>query len=79
VIFTFDKAFYVATQPWARWTHNSPMIENGYNKYQQVDPVLRAKLRKEWNRPALWPLILLGILVAGALIYAIRWNRQDHV
>ncbi len=79
VIFTFDKAFYVATQPWARWTHNSPMIENGYNKYQQVDPVLRAKLRKEWNRPALWPLILLGILVAGALIYAIRWNRQNHV
>ncbi len=32
-IWEFDKAFYVATQPWARWTHNSPMIEE---RFQQI-------------------------------------------
>jgi oligopeptide transport system substrate-binding protein len=78
-IFQFDKAFYVATQPWSRWTHNSPIIEGGFNKYHQVDPVLREKLRKEWNRKPLWPLIALGILIAAGLIYAVRWNRQAHV
>ena len=79
VIFQFNKAFYVATQPWARWTHNTPTIEYGYNKYHQVDPVLRESLRREWNRKPVWPPIALGGLVAAGLIYAVRWNRRDHV
>jgi ABC-type transport system substrate-binding protein len=79
VVFQFNKAFYVATQPWARWTHNTPTIEYGYNKYHQVDPVLRESLRKEWNRKPVWPPIALGGLVAAGLIYAVRWNRRDHV
>ncbi|MEP6668178.1 MAG: ABC transporter substrate-binding protein [Chthoniobacter sp.] len=78
-IWEFDKAFYIATQPWARWTHNSPMIEYGFNKYQQVDPVLRKKLRRDWNRKPLWPLFILGALLAAGLIYAVRWNRRNHV
>jgi len=78
-IFTFDKAFYVATQPWAHWTHNTPMIEGGFQKYHQVDPVLRAKLRREWNHKPLWPLIALGALLAAGVAYAIHWNRRSHV
>ena len=78
-IFQFDKAFYVATAPWARWTHNTPTIEGGYDKYQQVDPVLRAQLKAQWNRKPLWPLIALGLLIATGFIYAVRWNRQNHV
>jgi ABC-type transport system substrate-binding protein len=79
VIFQFDKQFYIATQPWARWTHNSPMIEYGYNKYHQVDPEFRDKLRREWNRKPLWPLIALGVLLAAGAIYAVHWNRREHV
>jgi ABC-type transport system substrate-binding protein len=78
-IWEFDKAFYIATQPWALWTHNSPTMEYSYNKYHQVDPVLREKLRREWNRKPLWPIFALGALLAAAAIYAIRWNRQNHV
>jgi len=78
-IFTFDKAFYVATQPWSHWTHNTPMIEGGFQKYHQVDPVLREKTRSGWNRKPAWPPIALGALVAAGLIYAVRWNRRENV
>lgn len=79
VIFEFAKAFYVATQPWSRWTHNNPTLEGGMNKYHQVDPVLRAKLRREWNRRPLWPVLVLGAAIASAVLYAIRWNRKSNV
>ncbi len=77
-IWEFDKAFYIATQPWARWTHNSPMIEYGYNKYHQVDPTEREKLRADWNRKPVWPPMALGGLLVAGLLYAVRWSRR-HV
>ncbi len=79
VIFEFSKAYFVAPQPWARWTHNNPIIEMGFNKYHQVDPVLRARLLPEWNHQPLWPAMALGALLLGGLGYAIRWNRQRNV
>jgi len=78
-IWEFDKKFYVATQPWGRWTHNSPILEYGFNKYHQVDPVLREKLRREWNRKPVWPPIVLVALLLAGLIYAVRWNRRENV
>ncbi len=79
VIFEFAKAYYVATPPWGKWTHNNPMIEGGFNKYHQVDAAMRARIRPEWNRRPLWPLIALGALLAAGLAYAVRWNRGQHV
>ncbi|MEQ1859697.1 MAG: ABC transporter substrate-binding protein [Chthoniobacteraceae bacterium] len=78
-IFQFDKATYIAPQPWALWTHNHPMIEYSYNKYHQVDPVLRVKLRREWNHQPMWPLVILGGIVLAGLGYAVRWNLRSHV
>jgi ABC-type transport system substrate-binding protein len=78
VIFEFAKAFYVAVQPWARWTHNNGMMEGSFNKYHYVDPVPREKLRREWNRKPMWPVFALaGLLVAG-VIYAVHWNRNRN-
>ena len=79
VIFEFSKAYYVVTPPWGRWTHNHPMLEGSFNKYHYVDPVLRTRLRREWNRPVLWPALALGALIAAGLAYAIRWNRRQNV
>ncbi len=79
VIWQFDKVTFLAAQPWAAWTHNSRMIEYSNNKYHQVDPVLREKLRAEWNRQPIWPLFALGGLLIGGLGYAVRWNRRNHV
>lgn len=79
VIWQFDKAVFLAPQPWASWTHNSRMIEYGFNKYHQVDPVMREKVRGEWNSQPLWPLLVLGGLIIAGIGYAVRWNRRDHV
>ena len=79
IVLQFSKAYYVATQPWARWTHNNPILEGGFNKYHQVDPVQRAQLQPQWNRKSLWPGIALGAFILGGLGYAIRWNRQRNV
>jgi hypothetical protein len=35
-------------------------------KYRDIDPVERARLRKEWNRPVLWPAVVL--VVVGIMI-----------
>ncbi|MEX2481100.1 MAG: ABC transporter substrate-binding protein [Gammaproteobacteria bacterium] len=44
-------------------------------KYKTIDPELRAKRRREWNRPVVWPLILGGVLVLLSAIPAWRTYR----
>ena len=74
-IFNFHKAYYTTVQPWAPRTHNNLMLEGGL-RFLTVDPVLREKLRAEWNRRPLWPLALLGALIVAAIGYAVHWNRR---
>jgi ABC-type transport system substrate-binding protein len=77
VIPTFNKEFYTVVQPWARRTHNNLMLEGGV-KYLVVDPILRERLRAEWNHKPLWPLVILGVLLTAGLNYAVRWNRRRN-
>jgi ABC-type transport system substrate-binding protein len=77
-IFTFHKAFYTVVQPWARRTSTNMLLE-GDMKFQQVDPAMRARLQKEWNRTPSWPPFALAFLVAAALGYAVWFNRQRNV
>jgi len=73
--FNFQKAYYVVVQPWARRTHANMMLEGGL-KFAQLDVALREKCWHEWNRPTLWPLALIVLILAGALRYAFLWNRR---
>ncbi|HWU84920.1 MAG TPA: ABC transporter substrate-binding protein, partial [Rhodocyclaceae bacterium] len=43
------------------WLYNRKPGKVGYNtlKYQRLDPVLRAEKRAEWNRPVVWPLLVV--------------------
>ena len=52
------------------WFHNLKQfgMSQPMNKYYDVDPVLRARRRTEWNQPTRWPAYALGLaLVLGAL------------
>ena len=74
---TFNKAFYTAAQPWSRPTHSNLMYEvEGGHKYLVLDAPLRDRLRREWNRPAIWPAVLLGALGIGAVVAFVRAVRR---
>ncbi len=41
-------------------------------KYKTIDPVLRAKLQDAWNRPVVWPIVLLLFIFVVSAIPAYR-------
>jgi len=68
------KSFALSHQ----WYGNSKpnFIANNTLKYKKIDPVLRYQKRHEWNKPVLWPIILIVsgmvLLVIPAIIVFIR-------
>ncbi len=60
------------------WVKNRKpnQIANNLLKYQRIDPALRADLRQRWNRPVLWPLGLLAIVVIAFAIPAVLAYRR---
>ena len=60
------------------WVYNrkpNQMANNGL-KYQRIDPLLREKMRREWNQPVVWPLVLGGGLVVLSLVPAVVTFRR---
>src|SRR5574340_212943 len=62
------------------WVYNrkpNQMANNGL-KYQRIDPVLRDKKRREWNRPVVWPAILTLLVLAASIVPAIVAFRRSE-
>jgi len=63
------------------WTYNRkphPIANNGL-KYQRIDPVLREKMRREWNQPVLWPVALgAGLLVLSLVPAVTTYRRRER-
>ena len=75
------KAFYTAVQPWSRRTHDNLMYEvEGGVKFLTLDTAMRERMRREWNRPVIWPAYALGVLGLGAVwgfLRAVRRTRNQ--
>jgi len=55
------------------------LMANNTLKYRRVDAARRERLRREWNRPVLWPLWLtVGLLVVGALPAVYSFRRRER-
>ncbi len=73
----YPKAFSLV-QPWVDNIKPNFMANNTL-KYRRVDPILRARLRDQWNRPVLWPLGLLAAGLALAVLPAWRaWRKKER-
>jgi ABC-type transport system substrate-binding protein len=48
------------------------------DKYMDVDPVLRARLQAEWNAPVRWPLYLILLAIAAAVVPAVRTYYRER-
>ena len=58
-------------------------MANNTLKYKKVDPVLREQRREEWNKPVLWPiglvfLILVLVIVPAVITYMRKEHRAPH-
>jgi oligopeptide transport system substrate-binding protein len=55
------------------------LMANNTLKYRRIDPEQRAARRHEWNRPVLWPIGLLGGVLALVIAPAvIAWRRHER-
>ncbi len=63
------------------WYHNAKpnLMANNTLKYKRIDPALRELRREEWNRPVVWPLILIVlVLVVSVLPAWIGYRRHEN-
>jgi len=52
------------------------LMANNTLKYKRIDPDLRDRLRREWNRPVIWPFVLLLLLLLLSLVPAFAAYRR---
>lgn len=77
-IWGFHAKSFVLYQDWVRINKPSSVANNTL-KYTRIDPKLRAKQRVLWNRPILWPFVLL--LGLGGVVFVpliLRFWRKEH-
>lgn len=63
------------------WYKNAKpnLMANNTLKYLRVDAALRAEKQAEWNRPLLWPVgLLVMVLIIGTLPAIAVYKRQLH-
>ncbi len=64
------------------WLHNVKpnVMANNKLKYWRVDAGRRDELRRQWNRPVLWPLWLGGaaLLLSGGWMYRVLRKREER-
>jgi hypothetical protein len=73
----FPKAFSLR-HAWVSPSKPNLMANNTL-KYRRIDPVLRDKLRSDWNRPVLWPLVLLLLAGVAAIAPALWvWRQRER-
>ncbi len=73
----FPKAFSLNHA----WVHNLKpnLMANNTLKYRRLDPELRDRQRREWNRPVVWPLVLVAVLLAaGGVPAVIIYRRRER-
>ncbi|HMH18026.1 MAG TPA: ABC transporter substrate-binding protein [Burkholderiales bacterium] len=78
-VWGFHPRDYALSHTWVGATKPNKMARNTL-KYARVDPMLRERMREEWNRPALWPLAaILAVLILGSLPAYVSHRRRERM
>jgi ABC-type transport system substrate-binding protein len=75
VIFTHHPVTFTLNQPWVPRLFDNAMLVTA--KYTVIDPALRARKIREWNRAPAWPLWTLGGLLAAVIGYVVIKARRS--
>jgi len=60
------------------WVYNAKPnnMANNRLKYLRIDPIKRAELRTAWNRPVLWPIAVIAVLLVSVTAPAVVAYRK---
>jgi oligopeptide transport system substrate-binding protein len=74
-VWGFHPVDYTLRHSWL--TNRKPTkVGNNTLKYQRIDPVSRGRMREEWNRPVIWPLLLVAALIGLVILPALISHRR---
>jgi hypothetical protein len=71
----FHPKDYGLAHAWVRNVKPNQMARNGL-KFLHVDTIMREERRAAWNRPDLWPIILVLAALVAAAVPAVRAYRR---
>jgi ABC-type transport system substrate-binding protein len=74
-VWGFNPVAFSLNHQWLGNAYPSEMANNTL-KYRRLDPVLRARLRREWNRLVVWPLWAAAGLVLAVAVPGIWMLRR---
>ncbi len=74
-MFGFHPKDFSLFHEWLTNMKPNNMARNGL-KYLRVDAAKRAAAREAWNRPVLWPLVLIVLALVATAIPAVRSYRR---
>ena len=72
--------FPTSAAAYQQWVYNGKptQIVRNHITYLRLDPELRARKLAEWNRPTWWPVPLILLVLAGAVVPAwLGYRRRE--
>lgn len=78
-IWGFHPISFSLSHQWNQPTKPHAMANNTL-KYEKLNPSKRAALRKQWNKPVVWPIwLLIGFLIVLAIpLLLTYWRREKR-
>ncbi|TCK17801.1 ABC-type transport system substrate-binding protein [Thiogranum longum] len=76
-VFGFHPKQFVLYHDWY-FNAKPNLMANNTLKYKRIDPVVREQKRREWNKPIVWPLGLMGLLLVLMVIPAVIGYRRHE-
>jgi ABC-type transport system substrate-binding protein len=78
-IFGFHPKDYTLRQSWLFNVKPNELAGNT-TKYLRLDPLRREALRRQWNRPIVWPLVaMLVLLLASGVPAYLSYRRRERM
>lgn len=71
----WDRVRFSLFHAWYKNTKLNLMANNTL-KYRRIDAPLRADLRVQWNRPVLWPVVMLISVIVAGIVPAVKAYRR---
>jgi len=74
-VWGYHPTGYTLHHAWYRNIRPNQMANNTL-KYLAVDPAMRTEKRREWNRPRVWPVVLLLAMLGVVVVPAVAMHRR---